>query len=150
MAKPSPTPGAGRSGGFTLIELLVVLAIIAILAAIAYPSYMQYVRRGARAEARIALLEARQFMERFYAANARYSSKADGTGNPTLPARLAVIPSDNPRYDMTVDATRTSYTLTATPKAGSVVASDVCGALTITNTGVRGAASGVSVADCWR
>ena len=80
---------------------MVVIAIIAILAAIAYPSYTQYVRRGARAEARTALLEAQQFMERFYAANARYTSKVDGTGNPTLPARLASHPHGQPalRHD---------------------------------------------------
>ncbi len=140
----------GARNGFTLIELMVVIAIVAILAAIAYPSYTQYVRRGARAEARTALLEAQQFMERFYAANARYTSKADGTGNPTLPARLASIPTDNPRYDMTVIASTTGYTLTATPRAGGMMASDACGALTLANTGLRGAASGASANDCWR
>jgi type IV pilus assembly protein PilE len=149
---PSPALNGSRraSSGFTLIEVMVVVAIVAILAAIAYPSYTQYVRRGARAEARTALLEAQQFMERFYAANARYTSKADGTGNPALPARLASIPTDTPRYDMTVSATSTGYRLTATPRAGGMMASDACGALTITNTGVRGAASGVSASDCWR
>ena len=59
-----PAPGAG----FTLLELMVVLVIVSILAAVAYPSYLQSVKRGYRSEARIALLEAQQFMARFYAA----------------------------------------------------------------------------------
>lgn len=138
------------NSGFTLIEVMVVVAIVAILAAIAFPSYTQYVRRAARSEARTALLEAQQFMERFYAAHARYTSRANGTGNPTLPARLASIPTNNPRYDLTVSATSTSYMLTATPRPEGMMALDACGALTVTNTGARGAASGASVFDCWR
>ena len=58
--------------GFTLIELLVVIAIVGILAAIAYPSYQEHVHRSHRADAQRALLEASQYMQRFYAANMAY------------------------------------------------------------------------------
>lgn len=134
------------SRGFTLIEAMIVVAIIGILGAIAYPSYTAYVQRGARAEARTALLEAQQFMERYYSANNRYSVTSGGTDSPTLPARLISIPVSAPRYTMTVAVTSNSYTLTATPQ-GSMTA-DTCGALTITNTGARGAAGDVTV--CWK
>ena len=53
-----------RPLGFTLIELMIVLAIVGILSAIAFPSYTKYVAKGKRAEARAALLESAQYMER--------------------------------------------------------------------------------------
>ncbi len=139
---------ARRSSGFTLIEVMIVVTIIGILSAIGFPAYTDYIARGNRSEATAALLEARQFMERYYGANNRYSTAADG--NPALPTRLQTIPAGGPtRYTLSVAATVNSYTLTATP-SGSM-ASDKCGSLTITNTGVKGRSStGPTVADCWR
>lgn len=135
-----------REQGFTLIELMIVVAIIGILAAVAYPSYAEYVRRGNRAVAQAALLEAQQFMERFYAANSRYTTDAAGTISPTLPARLSAVPNESPKYDLTLsDPAVSSYTLTATPRI-----TDKCANLTINNTGVRGTSSSLSVNDCWR
>lgn len=139
---------ARRTSGFSLIELMVVVAIIGILGTIAYPSYTEYVRRGGRSEATAALLEAQQFMERYYAANNRYNTAANG--NPALPTRLQTIPvSGATRYTLSVTATPNAYTLTATP-SGSMTG-DKCGSLTITNTGVKGrSATGGTAAECWR
>ena len=138
---------ARRNSGFTLIELMIVVAIVGILSAVAYPSYTEYIRRGSRSEATAALMEAQQFMERYYGANNRYSTAANG--NPALPARLQNIPASSTRYTLSVAATVNSYTLTATP-LGSMLA-DKCGSLTITNTGVKGrSATAPTVAECWR
>lgn len=61
-----------NSQGFTLVELMIVVAIIAILGAIAYPSYVDHVRKTRRAAAAGCLMEASQFMERYYTTNMTY------------------------------------------------------------------------------
>ena len=132
--------------GFTLLELVVVLVIVSILAGVAYSSYLQSVKRGYRSEARIALLEAQQFMARFYAASSRYTLDEAGSLSPTLPLRLQMVPADSPRYRLSISATLNSFTLTATP-----IGSDACGNLTLSHTGFKGrSGSELSVAECWR
>lgn len=135
-----------REGGFTLIELMIVVAIVGVLAALALPSYTAYVKRGDRSVAQAALLEAQQFMERFYAANSRYTTDAGGTTSPTLPTRLTAVPVESPKYDITLsDPAVNAYTLTATPRT-----EDSCANLTLTNTGVKGTTSGLTVQECWK
>jgi type IV pilus assembly protein PilE len=138
--------------GFTLIELMIVIAIVGVLSAVAYPSYTESVKRSERSAARAALLETQQFMERFYAANSRYSKPkvspvTDDVTPPDLPVRLQAVPSESPKYDLTVSAAAVnSYTLTATPRR-----TDKCGNLTLTNTGVKGRSeTGPSIQECWK
>ena len=114
--------------GFTLVELLVVISIIGILSAIAYPSYAEHVRRGYRSEARSAMLQAAQWLERAATATGSYPTAA-------LPGGMATVPSG--RYGIVLSSNGTSYTLTATPSGAQ--ASDTCGTYTLTNTGLRGA-----------
>jgi type IV pilus assembly protein PilE len=132
--------------GFTLIELMITIAIIAILMSVALPSYRESVQRGDRASARAVLLEAQQYMERFYAVNDAYNQDKAGVAV-ALPARLQTAPVEAPKYNIAISASAAnSYTLTATP-----IAADKCGNLTLTNAGVKGrTGTALSVADCWK
>jgi len=142
------SPQKQLSGGFTLIELMIVVAIIAILASIAYPSYQEQVRQSRRAEAQAVLLEAAQFMERFFTVNSRYHETTGGD-DVALPAALAHSPKDGgtARYNVALSAVdATSFTLQATP-----VGSDPgCGVLTLNQAGVKPASGTLGTDGCWR
>ena len=138
-----------RLAGFSLVELLVVLVIMGVLSAVALPAYTRYVQRGHRTEAMAALLESQHFMERYYSANGQYLSPANAV--PLLPQRLQGIPSQGTvRYQLSVrEATVKSYVLQAVPEGS--MAGDICGSLTINQTGLRGVLNSTrSVAECWR
>ena len=127
---------------------MIVVAIVAILSAIALPSYQEYIRRGHRAEARAALLQAAQWLERAATATGTYPLTA------SFPTTLTTTQSG--RYTVAVAsppasaASGAAFTLTATPAGGQV--GDKCGSYTLTHSGVRGAASAASgalVTECW-
>lgn len=141
-----------KCGGFTLIELMIVVAVIAILAAIAYPSYQDSVRKSRRADAKGVLLEAAQWMERFYTENNRYDqNRAAPPVAVALPAGLAEAPKEGGTkyYDITLSAVaQNSYALQAAPKG--VQSGDPCGTFTLTHTGVKGVSGGSYTKDrCW-
>lgn len=145
-----------KASGFTLIELMITVAIVAILASIAYPSYQEYVRRGARAEARTAMLNVAQLEERFFTSNNTYAA-FDGPGGGTAPPtgwetmNYSGSDSASRKYNISVAAPAggtiaTGFVISAAPSNG--FADTKCGTLTLDNLGVRGQSAGMP-ADCW-
>jgi type IV pilus assembly protein PilE len=142
--------------GFTLIELMITVAILGILAAIAIPNYSQYVQNGKRADARASLLQATQYVQRFYAANDRFD--ADRAGNPiSIPTTLQFVPegTDTATANYQLDTSgvaEQSFTLQMTPINN--MSTDKCGKLTITNLGVKSfdkpSGSTATREQCWK
>jgi type IV pilus assembly protein PilE len=155
MRQPT-CPTRRTAHGFTLIELMITVAIVAILAAIAYPSYTSHVARARRAEARTQLMQAAQYMQRFYAANDSYTTTRNNVAVATaMPQNLQKSPADatSPIYTLTVNASVTSYTLTMAPVSGTTMAADECGSFIVTATGARAISTTTDTATrdrCWK
>ena len=126
--------------GFTLIELMIVVVVVGILAAIAFPSYARYVEQARRADAKSALLDAAQRLERCYTQRNHY-------------ANCLTFPIDSPDgfYTVTVSPaitdTSPTFTLTATPQG--VQDGSPCGAFTLTNNGARDVTGSLGRDRCW-
>jgi len=156
MNPSTPSTGSFRRHvqGFTLIEIMIVVAILGILTAIALPSYTSYVARANRADARAQMLQAAQFMQRFYAANDRFDQDRatnTNTAGERVPANLKRSPADGTElYSLTVQATANSYTITAVPLVGTSMSADACGSLTLTSSGVRGVTGSLPRDTCWK
>jgi type IV pilus assembly protein PilE len=119
---------ARTNAGFTLIELMIAIAVVAILAAVALPSYNEYVMRTHRANARAALLQAAQWMERTATAQGRYPLTA------AIPAGVLAV--EGGRYNIAAASNDgLTYSLTASPGLAQV--RDRCGTYQINEAGTR-------------
>ncbi|MET0256034.1 MAG: type IV pilin protein [Luteibacter sp.] len=137
-----------RRHGFTMVELMMVLAVIAILAAIAIPAYNRYGFRARRPDGQKLLIAIAAAEERYYALHNVYADLATiGYSSATTAA------SDNGYYNASVSVSAVNtlagqaFTATATPTGNQQ--KDVCGALTLTQTGVKGPTDKNSNGNCW-
>lgn len=138
-----------KSTGFTLIELMVVVAIIGLLAAIAIPSYKDSTRRANRADAQITLSRLATLQERYFFRTNQYtgdfndliSGVADNTTS---------ITSDEGYYTVSLTATASSWSLTATGLGDQLNDTD-CKTLTLTNLGAKTSTDSNNAAstECW-
>ena len=161
MHSPNRNSDANQSG-FTLIELMIVIVVISVLAAIALPSYQSSLQRARRADAKVGLTQAAQFLERAYSSYNCYNvdvtatTPACGATSATVTTSLGTLrnapTTGSANYTIQVSAVASgSYTLTAT-RTGKQ-ASDTCGNFTLDNTGVQGLSSNGSsstVQTCWQ
>ena len=150
-----------RVSGFTLIELMVAVAIIALLTSLALPAYTSHVARAKRADAKAQLVQAAQFMQRFYAANDSFAKdRANNDVLSQIPAALTQSPADSAKiYDLAIPAeslSATGFELRMVPGVGSSMENDPCGSFTLTSAGLRGVLVGNLIGDanlrdsCWR
>lgn len=130
-----------RSRGFTLIELMIVVAVIAILAVIAYPSYTRQVQKSRRAQAKADLTELSQQLERQFTANRDYTGYTLQFTQSPREANSTVA------YTLAADIQPQVYLLHAVPTGPQ--ATDLCGELTLGNTGVKSHAAGDDTTCTW-
>lgn len=137
-----------KQKGFTLVELMIAVAIVGILTSVGYPSYQSHVRKAKRVEAQGALVSFATAMEQWRVENNSYKAGSDGTDMSQIFASQVPTDGGTKTYTLSLVSDATSYTLTATPDGAQ--ASDVCGTLTLKNTGEKGA-NGTSpdTAGCW-
>jgi len=123
-----------KSAGFTLIEIVITLSLIALLATLSAFFYSDPLLRFRRVEGHAALMQLAMNVEAYYAKNLSYSDI-------TLES-LATSPfSEHQHYQLHIEASQNTYTLTATPQGAQ--AKDNCGVLTLTHLNQK------APTDCW-
>lgn len=128
-----------RARGFTLIELLATVTILALIAAIAIPSYRATVLKSRRADAKVALNDLAQRLERCYTQFGAY----DDAGC----AIAAPFASPEGHYSVNLVRDASTYALTAMP-TGDQTADARCTQLSLNELGQR-SATGTHPGECW-
>lgn len=128
----------GHPRGFTLLELMIVVLVVAILGTIAVSSYEYAMRKSRRSTAQGCLMEAAQYMERYYATSLTYV----GAKSPALICSAEVQRFYTVRFFNNVVPTQSAFTLEAIPQGKQ--AKEKCGTMTVNQTGTK-----TPTADCW-
>jgi type IV pilus assembly protein PilE len=131
-----------RARGVTLLELMITVAVVAILAGIAYPSYRAQILRSNRSEARTALMQASQTLERCYTHSRTYAGCASVSKGATTTGKYMLSWED-------VNMTATGFTITATTQGAQAQDTD-CTTFEMTAVGRTARRSdGTANTACW-
>lgn len=153
MTKTQTPSGSGawrlkRQAGVTLLEIMIVVCIVGILAMIAYPSYTSHIVRSKRTQAVSCLLEAAQYMERFYTTNLRYDQTTSGAAV-SLPA-TSCIKDMNGSYVISISSVAANtFVLQASPQGRQASSDTECGTLTLSQNGTKTLSGTGKASTCW-
>lgn len=129
------------AAGFTLIELMIVVAVIAILAAVALPAYSSYIAKARRGTAQACLIEASQYMERYYTNHLTYE-------NAVLPNCTETANSNHYTQQIVAGSLgASSYTIETVPQGRQASIEKNCGKMTVDQSGAR--TRELTAGDCW-
>lgn len=126
--------------GFSLIEVMIVVAIISILGMIAYPSYLDSVRKSNRSDAKAALNDAAQQMQRCYTLNSTFTD-CPAVGTSTSAEELYTV-------TVTVTDAGAGFEASATPAKSPQTKDTDCTEFTLDNIGRRDATPDTA-GRCW-
>ena len=139
------SPAMKKNRGFTLIELMITVAIIAILAAIAFPAFDSQTRKSNRAAAQAQMMDIAAREQQYLMSARQYTS--------TLSDLNYVTPADvakwygNPVVTVDNTATPPTWSIKATPIAGSKQEKD--GFLILDSTGTKTRTPPSGTAEAW-
>ena len=140
-----------KNNGFGLIDITVAVGVVGIMAGTAYPGLTDYYRDLHRTDAKIALQGLAMKLERLFAINGSYKV---GGEIPQLGCTDCIFPGQAPldgankTYTLAIsEMTDQTFLLRATPIESSGQNEDPCGTLTLSSTGLKGAAKDNS--QCW-
>ena len=140
--------------GFTLIEVMIVVVIVAFLAAIGYPSYLNHVRKSARAEAKVRLMQVAQLEERYFTEKNTYTTDIASLLGVTGTVYSSSRNDPGSAYQITIAAgtagIASSFVLSAVPQ-GSQTNDAECRTLVLHHTGKKEISGGSGNAtNCWK
>lgn len=166
MTRMRAHPRAERMTGFTLIELMIAVVVVAILLAIAIPSYETYVQKSRRTDAKTALLDLAAREQRYFSVQNQFTSSFGDMGYAAAGSSPASVEVGSDYYQVTVsvpaaapdpnagNVAAPSFSLTATPVAGTTQANDTdCASFEVDSSGYQAAqnsASADNTSTCWQ
>jgi type IV pilus assembly protein PilE len=136
-----------RNKGMTLIEVMVVVVIVGILAAIAYPSYRRQVMRSNRTEAKVALMQTAQALEKCFTRFMSYNNAGCPASTQFNAGASFNTPDGNYRITGAFPSA-TTYNLTATAIGGQVGDAQ-CLSFGLNQVGLRSVTGPGPVETCW-
>ncbi len=137
-----------KTRGFTLIELMIAVAVVGILVSVAYPSFAKQIAKSRRSDAKSALLNCAQMLERFNTQSGTYSASADATVNGACTGATKSGYYSMPTTNVPSASNASAFTIVATPTGSQ--SSDACGSMTFTQDGTKGVSGGtLPSAACW-